>query len=253
MCATCQRVGASIPRILAQWLDVEVKADLSNALLILKADRKLPFELAEERKARAGKFRPVREFDLSSLPQARDPYKAFRLPSIDVVASAGLSRDKRASGTESTPVTRFMPAARLPERHSMRACRPTTGEFPKACVCALTAPTRAANCSVPWVPHILHLATYPPIQHLWVRKPLSVAVRLSPIARSIALPVLTGPHSGANFPMAGTPNCTGTISSSAMCRAGAMAAMSLSMSSCNMDRTASRWCFMVPKGKFAVM
>jgi hypothetical protein len=82
--------------VLARWLNVEVKADLSNALLILKADRKLPFELAEERKARLGKFRPAKEFDLASLPQARDPYKAFRLPSVDVVASVGMSRDKRA-------------------------------------------------------------------------------------------------------------------------------------------------------------
>jgi hypothetical protein len=45
--------------VLASWLNVEVKADLSNALLIISADRKLPFELAEERKARAGKVRPV--------------------------------------------------------------------------------------------------------------------------------------------------------------------------------------------------
>ena len=82
-------------KILASWLNVEVKADLSNALLIISADRKLPFELAEERKARAGKVRPMKEFDLSSLPQARDPYKMFRTPSIDVVASAGVVRDKR--------------------------------------------------------------------------------------------------------------------------------------------------------------
>ncbi len=80
---------------LAKWLNVEVKADLSNALLIIKADRKLPFELAEERKARAGKFRPQAQFDLSSLPQAKDPYKFLRTPSIDVVASMGVSRDKR--------------------------------------------------------------------------------------------------------------------------------------------------------------
>ena len=80
--------------VLAHWLNVEVKTDLSNALLIIKADRKLPFELAEERKARAGKFRPVTQFDLSSLPQAKDPYKFFRTPSIDVVASTGISRDK---------------------------------------------------------------------------------------------------------------------------------------------------------------
>jgi hypothetical protein len=80
---------------LARWLNVEVKADQSNALLVITADRKLPFELAEERKARAGKVRATTAFDLSSLPQAKDPYKLFRLPSIDVVASAGMSRDKR--------------------------------------------------------------------------------------------------------------------------------------------------------------
>lgn len=82
-------------RALASWLNVEINADLSNALLILKADRKLPFELAEERKARASKVRPMKEFDLSNLPQARDPYKMFRTPSIDVVASVGAVRDKR--------------------------------------------------------------------------------------------------------------------------------------------------------------
>jgi hypothetical protein len=79
---------------LARWLNVEVKADLSNALLILKANRKLPFEMAEERKARSGKVRPTTQFDLSSLPQAKDPYKMFRTPSIDVVASTGVRRDK---------------------------------------------------------------------------------------------------------------------------------------------------------------
>jgi hypothetical protein len=39
--------------------------------------------------------RAFTQFDLSNLPQAKDPYKLFRLPSIDVVASAGMSRDKR--------------------------------------------------------------------------------------------------------------------------------------------------------------
>ncbi|MGB5077667.1 MAG: carboxypeptidase regulatory-like domain-containing protein, partial [Sphingorhabdus sp.] len=67
-------------KILARWLDVDVKPDLSNALLILKADRKLPFEMAEERKARAGKVRTTVQFDLSSLPQAKDPYKMLRTP-----------------------------------------------------------------------------------------------------------------------------------------------------------------------------
>jgi hypothetical protein len=74
-------------KVLARWLNVEVKVDLSNALLIVSADRKLPFEMAEERKARAGKARPSATFDLSALPQAKDPYKFWRTPSIDVVAS----------------------------------------------------------------------------------------------------------------------------------------------------------------------
>ena len=82
-------------KTLASWLNVDVQADQSNALLIIKADRKLPFELAEERKARAGKVGPTRQFDLASLPQAKDPYRTWRTPSIDVVASTGLSRDKR--------------------------------------------------------------------------------------------------------------------------------------------------------------
>ena len=81
---------------LARWLNIEINADLSNALLLVKADRKLPFELAEERKERAGRFKPLTQFDLSGLPQAKDPYKFVRAPSIDVVASTGLSRDKRS-------------------------------------------------------------------------------------------------------------------------------------------------------------
>lgn len=87
----CVNVGT-----LARWLDVDLKADLSNSLLIVKADRKLPFELAEERKEQASKIRPEKKYDLSKLPQANDPYRFWRMPSIDVVASAGFSNDKQA-------------------------------------------------------------------------------------------------------------------------------------------------------------
>ncbi len=80
-------------KILSRWLNVELKADLSNALLIVTADRKLPFELAEERKARAGKARPAAQFDLSALPQAKDPYRFWRTPSVDVVASINGRKD----------------------------------------------------------------------------------------------------------------------------------------------------------------
>jgi hypothetical protein len=78
---------------LSSWLNVEVNPDLSNALLMVKADRKLPFELAEERKDRAGKTRPTAQFDLSALPQAKDPYRFWRTPSVDVVASVNGRKD----------------------------------------------------------------------------------------------------------------------------------------------------------------
>jgi hypothetical protein len=80
---------------LSSWLNVEVKPDLSNALLVVTADRKLPFEMAEERKARAGKARPTAQFDLSSLPQAKDPYRFWRTPSVDVVASVSGRKETR--------------------------------------------------------------------------------------------------------------------------------------------------------------
>ena len=82
--------------ILSKWLNVQLKVDRANALILVSADRPLPFERAEERKARAGKVRPPREFDLSSLPQASDPYKFFRTPSVDIVTSINAARDKRS-------------------------------------------------------------------------------------------------------------------------------------------------------------
>jgi hypothetical protein len=86
-------------KAVANWFDVEIVTDLSNSLLILKANRKLPFELAEERKARVGKVRPTQPFDLSGLPQIKDPYHLFRTPSVDVVASAGVQRQKLRGAT----------------------------------------------------------------------------------------------------------------------------------------------------------
>lgn len=80
-------------KVLSRWLNVEVKPDLSNALLVVTADRKLPFEMAEERKQRAGKARPTAQFDLSALPQAKDPYRFWRTPSVDVVASVSGRKD----------------------------------------------------------------------------------------------------------------------------------------------------------------
>ena len=86
---------------LARWLNVELTPDLSNALLLLKADRKLPFELAEERKKRASRIKPAREFDLSKYPQAKDPFRFFRLPSVDMVAAASTRRDSISGRSDS--------------------------------------------------------------------------------------------------------------------------------------------------------
>lgn len=80
-------------KALSRWLDVTLVPELSEALLVIKADRKLPFELAEERKERAAKARPAATFDLRNLPQAKDAYRFWRTPSVDVVASTGFSRE----------------------------------------------------------------------------------------------------------------------------------------------------------------
>ncbi len=81
---------------LSNWLDLALVPDLSNAVLTIESDRKLPFQLALERKERAAKIRPRRSFDLSTLPQSTEPYKFWRTPSVDAVVSAGGLRDKRS-------------------------------------------------------------------------------------------------------------------------------------------------------------
>lgn len=80
---------------LSEWLGIELRADLANALLFVKAENKLPVELAAERRARAARTRPAEETDLAGLPQARLPYRLWRTPSLDVVAQLGGVSDKQ--------------------------------------------------------------------------------------------------------------------------------------------------------------
>jgi len=80
---------------LNNWLGVPIIADLSNAVLRIDTNEKLPFQLAAERRARAASIRPQAQFDLASLPQAARPYQAWATPSVDVVASAGFVWDRR--------------------------------------------------------------------------------------------------------------------------------------------------------------
>ncbi len=86
-------------KALANWLAIEVVPDLSNSLLVLKSEAKLPFELAEERKERAGKFKPKVMFDLSKMPQGGEAYQLWRTPSVDVVASTGVQKNKLRGAT----------------------------------------------------------------------------------------------------------------------------------------------------------
>jgi hypothetical protein len=80
---------------LSRWLGVELVADTSNALLLIKSDRKLPPQLIAERRARVATI-PSR-FDLASLPQARVPFHGIKMPAVDVVTSLASTRD-RANG-----------------------------------------------------------------------------------------------------------------------------------------------------------
>ena len=82
---------------LSRWLGVGLVADTSNALLVVKADRKLPPQLAAERRARVAVAQPV--FDLASLPHSSAPYRGIRAPAVDVVASAAVVSDRRSGGT----------------------------------------------------------------------------------------------------------------------------------------------------------
>ncbi len=83
---------------LSRWFGATFDADPNNAVLVVKADRKLPPEAAAERRARAAVARPETGFDLASLPQSRISFRGVKPPAIDVVASVGGLHDRR-SGT----------------------------------------------------------------------------------------------------------------------------------------------------------
>ncbi|MGL4313051.1 MAG: MSCRAMM family protein, partial [Sphingomonas sp.] len=85
------------PAALAQWLGVELSADLSNSIIRLTSDTALPFERAAERRARAAQVRPQAMFNLAELPQRERPYAMFDAPSVDVIATAEVRRDADGS------------------------------------------------------------------------------------------------------------------------------------------------------------
>ncbi len=75
---------------LSEWLGVPLKLDMANALIIIDTPEKLPFELAEERKARAAHSKPRQQFDLSTMPSKAEPYAMIRAPSVDVTLGAAI-------------------------------------------------------------------------------------------------------------------------------------------------------------------
>ncbi len=77
---------------LSRWLGVTLEPDTSNALLVIKSDKKLAPQLAAERRARVATAAPL--FDLATLPHAKAPFRGIRPPAIDVVASFGAVRDR---------------------------------------------------------------------------------------------------------------------------------------------------------------
>lgn len=84
---------------MASWLGVSLNPDLSNAILVIKSDTKLPVELAADRKARAAKIRPASTFDLKALPQSRVAYRGIKTPALDANVSIGGLREKGKGAT----------------------------------------------------------------------------------------------------------------------------------------------------------
>jgi hypothetical protein len=80
-------------KALAGWLGVQLVPNLGSATLTLISEKPLPFELAEARKERAGEAKPRQQFNLDKLPQAKDPYRFWRTPSVDVVATLNVRKD----------------------------------------------------------------------------------------------------------------------------------------------------------------
>ena len=80
---------------ISRWFGATFSPDVNNAVLVVKADHKLPPEAAAERRARATTARPGVVFDLASLPESRIAFRGIKAPSVDVVASLGGLKDRR--------------------------------------------------------------------------------------------------------------------------------------------------------------
>ncbi len=78
---------------LAGWLGARLTPNLYDAVLTLDSDKPLPFIEAIERKSRAARLQEKKSFNLADYPQAPLPYRAWRTPSVDVVADVSWIRN----------------------------------------------------------------------------------------------------------------------------------------------------------------
>ena len=85
---------------LGGWLGATLTPNLYQSVLKLDSEQPLPFIEAIERKSRAARLRGDKVFDLSAYPKAETPYKAWRAPSVDVIARAGIRNNQGQTQTD---------------------------------------------------------------------------------------------------------------------------------------------------------
>ena len=86
---------------LSGWFGITFRPDLGNLVIRLETTRKLPFLEAIERRSRAARLRPNSgEFDLSKMPRAETPYRAWRTPSVDVMLRASWQQSASSARRE---------------------------------------------------------------------------------------------------------------------------------------------------------
>jgi hypothetical protein len=78
-------------KALSRWFGITMKVDLSNAVLLLDSEAKLPVLMSLERREKANKIRPMASFDLKTLPKSTIPYRGITPPAIDAVIDFGFA------------------------------------------------------------------------------------------------------------------------------------------------------------------
>jgi hypothetical protein len=86
-------------KALSRWFGIDFKPNLFNSSVELTSETDLPFMQAIERRKRGERIRPRNvTFDLSQYPQSKMEYRAWRTPSVDVVADVEARKDNGLSG-----------------------------------------------------------------------------------------------------------------------------------------------------------